>query len=88
MNSCMSINRTANPRVSVAIIGTAGRGGKGARMSKSLFMAMVQAATDVIENTWKLPWSQIDLVSGGAAWAGTLAVAQPNYISCKKSDPF
>jgi hypothetical protein len=40
-------------------------------MSKSLFAAMVQAAMDVIEITWKFSWSQIDLVSGGAAWAGT-----------------
>lgn len=61
----------ANPRVSVAIIGTAGRGGLSAKMSKPTFTAMVESAKDIVETTWKLPWSQIDLVSGGAAWAGT-----------------
>lgn len=73
----------------MAIIGTAGRGGKGASMSKSLFMAMVKAATNVIENTWKLPWSQIDLVSGGAAWAGAYDLhSNQSVISWKIADGF
>lgn len=58
-------------RTTVAIIGTAGRGDKAAKMSKELFEAMVVSATSVIESVWKIPWDQITLVSGAAAWSGT-----------------
>lgn len=56
----------------VAIIGTAGR--KGPPLSLSLFHAMFDEAVSVITKTWGLSWHNVDLISGGAAWADHVAV--------------
>ncbi len=53
----------------VAIVGTAGR--KGPLMTAQLFNLMFAEAERVITQTWGLAWHDVDLVSGGAAWAGT-----------------
>ncbi|KAI8846683.1 hypothetical protein BC829DRAFT_418953 [Chytridium lagenaria] len=58
----------------VAVIGTAGRGPDGARMSKDLFERMVVKCEDILINIWKMRWDDIHLVSGGAAWADHIAV--------------
>jgi len=60
----------------VAIIGTAGR--KGPPLSLSLFHAMFDEAVSVITKTWGLSWHNVDLISGGAAWAGMCF----HYIAC------
>lgn len=60
-------------RIKVAIIGTAGRKGLDAKMSKNMFEQMIQMAETVIVDEWKLAWSQIQLVSGGAAWSDHVA---------------
>lgn len=62
----------ASPLVSVAIIGTAGRKGMATKMSRSLFMDMRKAANDIILNDFKLSPGNVRLVSGGAAWSGTV----------------
>lgn len=54
----------------VAIIGTAGRKGDAQRMSARLYDSMYN---DMLENLLHLT-DEVDLVSGGAAWADHLAV--------------
>jgi hypothetical protein len=71
---CEPKNKQAKTRIRVAIIGTAGRKGLDAKMSKTLFEYMVQKAESVIVNEWKLPWSDVELISGGAAWSDHVAV--------------
>lgn len=61
-------------RVKIAVVGTAGRGDKVALMTASVFNKMIESAIDTIENKWKIPWSRVDLVSGGAAWSDHVAV--------------
>jgi len=41
-------------RVTVAIIGTAGRGNKAAKISKE-YAAMIKSAVSVVDNIWKSP---------------------------------
>lgn len=57
----------------VAIIGTAGRD-EHQPMSKDMFLKMVDAARQQIEEKWQLKPSQVRLVSGGAAWSDHIAV--------------
>lgn len=56
----------------MSIVGSAGRRGDAARMTKELYWKMVEKAELVILNELKLDSSRVHLVSGGAAWAGTL----------------
>lgn len=56
----------------IAIVGSAGRGEDGSRMSKPVFDAMVEKARDVISREGEL--GDVVLVSGGAAWADHVAV--------------
>lgn len=56
----------------VSIIGSAGRKGDAAKMTKDLYWKMVEKAELVILNELKLDSGRVHLVSGGAAWAGTL----------------
>ena len=60
--------------VEVAIIGTAGRGEDGHRMTESLFDLMVTRARMLIRQELHSS-SVINLISGGAAWADHVAVA-------------
>jgi hypothetical protein len=53
---------------SVAIIGTAGRYNSG--MTMNLWMKMCQRAKDIILHEFQLHQHQVELISGGAAWAG------------------
>ncbi|RUS19232.1 hypothetical protein BC937DRAFT_87788, partial [Endogone sp. FLAS-F59071] len=53
----------------IGIIGTAGRGADGAKMTKRIFDSMVAKAKDIIETQLKLSWDEVVLVSGGAAWS-------------------
>lgn len=57
---------------SVSIIGTAGRGENSKLLTKTSFEWMCNEAIDIIENRLKIAWSDVQLVSGGAAWAGVL----------------
>ena len=59
--------------IKVAIIGSAGRNEWAAKMSKSLFLKMVQAAHEAII-ALKLKPENVCLVSGGAAWSDHVAV--------------
>jgi hypothetical protein len=61
-------------RFRIAIIGTAGRGSSSAKMTSALFDAMVVKAKEYVETTCQFNWSNIDLVSGGAAWSDHVAV--------------
>ena len=56
----------------VGIIGTAGRGTHGAKMTKQLFDNMLVEAERIIREQLKLEWEEVALVSGGAAWSGQL----------------
>lgn len=58
----------------VSIIGTAGRGADGSKLSKELFYEAVEKAKEVITENFKLKLGNVHLVSGGAAWAGKLAL--------------
>ena len=58
----------------VSIIGTAGRGADGRKLSKDLHYRTVEKTKEVISDIWKLKLSDIHLVSGGAAWAGKLSL--------------
>ena len=57
-----------NNTTKVAIVGTAGRGDAGKRMSKPLFDLMVSTAQSLIRE--ELGSSPVHLISGGAAWSG------------------
>lgn len=54
----------------IAIIGTAGRGEDGKRMNLDLYNRMIRKSEEIITQYFKLNWSNIILVSGGAAWSG------------------
>ena len=56
----------------VSIVGTAGRGPDFLKMSKVIYRKMLEKARDVIKNEFMLKPENIELVSGGAAWAGKL----------------
>lgn len=61
-------------RMTVAIIGTAGRRGDLRNLNLNIYRKMVKKARAVITEDWKLPWNKVELVSGGAAWADHVAV--------------
>jgi hypothetical protein len=56
--------------VKVSIIGTAGRKDVKDLLKKYHFDFMVQKAIELITVEWGLKWEDVELVSGGAAWAG------------------
>ena len=58
--------------VKVSIVGSAGRKEDGKRMTKELYHLMYDKAKDVIEKKFKLELPQCHIVSGGAAWAGSI----------------
>lgn len=58
----------------ISIIGTAGRQGAERHLNKTVFSKMVAAAERIITEDWKLDPSQVELVSGGAAWSDHVAV--------------
>jgi hypothetical protein len=47
-------------------------------MTAQLFNFMFAEAERVITQTWGLAWHDVDLVSGGAAWAGTTCCTIPS----------
>lgn len=49
--------------VTVGIVGTAGRGTDGPKMTKHLFDAMIAEAVRIITKRLKLEWHQVMLVS-------------------------
>lgn len=59
--------------VKVSIIGTAGRGPTRKRLSKDVFDFMVNKSIEIITEKLKLELNNVEIVSGGAAWAGNLA---------------
>ena len=70
------IARDKNKIMRIAIIGTAGprNGGKRStsegKMSAQTFTWMVKQVNNYIDRKCTVPRSEIDLVSGGAAWSG------------------
>lgn len=64
----------AKRRKTVAIIGTAGRGDDGKKMTTELYFKMAQYAQHVIQEKWGLDSRDVHLVSGGSAWADSIAV--------------
>ena len=61
--------------VSVAIIGTAGRGvDVVSLLNHQMFRKMCESAANIILNDWKLDPAKVTLVSGGSAWSDHVAV--------------
>ena len=58
----------------VAIIGTAGRREDGPKMTKALYESMVSYSHRFIGNLCQGDYKQVQLASGGAAWADHVAV--------------
>lgn len=62
-------------RVPVAVIGTAGRrAAEVSQLSEVAFGRMVAKCREIIEQVWGLRPSEVQLVSGGAAWSDHVAV--------------
>tara|TARA_Y100000310_G_scaffold13493_1_gene13718 strand:- start:3101 stop:3709 length:609 start_codon:yes stop_codon:yes gene_type:complete len=57
----------------LSIIGTAGRGKTGRKMTRALYMKMVRHARNFVQERFSA--DTLRLVSGGAAWADHLAVS-------------
>lgn len=68
-----TVNKKGSPVVTVAIIGTAGRGADGARLSQELIQEMKLEAMNIIQTEFKLELERVRLVSGGAAGADHVA---------------
>lgn len=60
--------------ISLAIIGTAGRGDDARKLDKNSFKAMCIVAEGLLEQLSKSNYAVTHLVSGGAAWADHVAV--------------
>lgn len=60
--------------VTVAIIGSAGRGADASKMTAQLFERMICKAHEIITADWKLQSATVSLLSGGAAWSDHVAV--------------
>jgi len=73
------------PVSTVAVVGTAGRGAAAGSMTRcmtrNLFNAMVSQCEETIVHHLNLQPSRVRLVSGGAAWAGTMQVTAA-VLSC------
>ena len=57
-------------------MGTAGRGPDFSKMSKMIYGKMFKKAKDIIKDEFMLKLDSVELVSGGAAWAGTLIMCK------------
>ena len=68
----------------IAIIGTAGRNGLDAFLSKEIFEKMLDYCKNYITNNITNDWSSIILVSGGAAWSDHLAIKLHNDFPTSK----
>lgn len=74
--------------VTVAIIGTAGRGFDASKMNLKLFERMMDRCRYQLWNIWKLTPGTVRLVSGGSAWCDHLAVRlwvldKPKFAGCR-----
>jgi hypothetical protein len=72
----------------IGIVGTAGRGADGAKMSKPLFDAMLAEAERIVEKQLKLKWENVTLVSGGAAWSGQLEKHVVTFVGMRCKNIF
>ena len=54
----------------VSIIGTAGRRGDGDKLSLDIYNRAIDKVKEIINRKFGLPLARVQLVSGGAAWAG------------------
>jgi hypothetical protein len=61
-------------KVTVAIVGTAGRKEDGTKMSRILFDSVLGHARAIIVDKFKLKISDVTLVSGGSSWIDHVAV--------------
>lgn len=59
---------------SIAIIGTAGRKADEHKLTKEIWNKMIVKAEDIITKEWEFRWSEVALVSGGAAYSDHVAV--------------
>ena len=68
----MSVQKTLGrtPAFTVGVIGSAGRRGDAAKMTKELYYQMLARLEAVVTNEFGLDLHKAHLVSGGAAWAG------------------
>lgn len=67
----------------VSIIGSAGRGEDQTKVNRHVYTGMISKAEEIIEKRWKLDWSCVTLVSGGAAFADHVAVTLSKKHGCK-----
>ncbi len=58
----------------IGIIGTAGRNDDAFKLSARSFIKMGEFVHDIVTNRLQIQWNDVDLISGGAAWADHLAV--------------
>ena len=65
-----------SPLTTVSIIGSAGRRGDAKKMTRDVYWNMVDIAQRVISEDFKLDPGRVHLVSGGAAWAGSLGITK------------
>ena len=61
-------------RMKVVIIGTAGRGDDAQRLTPHIWQRMTEHASQKVSKLCSDDWSLVELISGGAAWAGTLSL--------------
>ena len=54
----------------VSIIGTAGRGADSAKLTNKIYLKAIEKAKEAITGKFRLSLNNVELVSGGAAWAG------------------
>jgi hypothetical protein len=64
-----------DPRITIAIVGSAGRNEDALKISAMLFDSMILKAESIVTKQWDLSWDKVKLVSGGAAFADHVAVA-------------
>jgi len=68
-------------RVSVGVIGSAGRLEDSKKMTKELYEEMLKKLKAVITKKFKLDLKKVHLISGGAAWAGKVIKIHTMYHS-------
>lgn len=61
-------------RITVAVVGTAGRGEDAAKITSKLYDRIVERTENVIQKEWGLKWNNVHLISGGSAVADHAAV--------------
>ncbi len=60
--------------ISIAIIGSAGRGEDSKKICPKIWEKMNKEAERIIIEDWKLDWNNVHLVSGGAAFADHVGI--------------